>query len=87
MEWTTVLIILGAIIGLYFIKMVVFKPIKLIFKLFIWFVIGVFLIILVNFVLGSFGIHIPLNPLTIFIAGILQIPGIILILLMNIMLA
>ena len=30
-EWAIVLIILGAIIRLYFIKMVVFKPIKLIF--------------------------------------------------------
>ncbi|MCL0080802.1 pro-sigmaK processing inhibitor BofA family protein [Peptococcaceae bacterium] len=83
MEWTTITIVLVGLAGLYLIGVFIIKPLKLIFKLVVWVIIGILLLIVVNLMLSYFGIYIPLNPLTIFTAGILQVPGVILLVLMN----
>ena len=83
MEWTTVLIILVGLMGLYLVGIFIVKPLKLILKLVVWLIIGVFLLIVVNLITTHFGMQIPLNPFTIFTAGILQVPGVVLLVLMN----
>jgi len=63
-DWITIaLLILGGLIGLYLLRILILKPLKFIFKLLIWIVIGVLLVILFNNAVSSFsseGIHISL---------------------------
>ncbi len=60
------------------------KPIKFILKLGINSVLGLGAIWLINFLGASFGIHIGLNPVTAVAVGALGVPGVILILLLQI---
>jgi inhibitor of the pro-sigma K processing machinery len=53
-------------------------PIKLLFKLIINSLLGIFFLYAVNFIGSYFGFHIGINVVTILITAILGIPGIIL---------
>ncbi|MTI82070.1 MAG: pro-sigmaK processing inhibitor BofA [Firmicutes bacterium] len=86
MEWTTILLALVGLLGLYLVGIFIVKPLKLIFKLVVYLVVGAFLILFVNLISSQFGIHIPLNPFTLITAGVLQVPGVILLVLMEYML-
>ncbi|MBM7855161.1 inhibitor of the pro-sigma K processing machinery [Desulfohalotomaculum tongense] len=86
MEWTTILLGLVGLCGLYLIGIFIVKPLKFIFKLVMYLVIGALLLIFFNLISSHFGIHIPLNPFTLITAGVLQVPGVILLLLMEYML-
>jgi len=65
---------------------VLLKPMKLLFKLIINSAIGLVMLIAFNFLGGFIHIYIGINLLTILIAGILGFPGIILILLLQMIL-
>ena len=56
-------------------------PLKILLKLVVNAVIGAFVLIIFNLVGGFFGLGIPINPLNALIAGILGIPGVLLLLL------
>lgn len=60
------------------------KPIKFILKLGINSVLGLLAIWVINFLGASLGIHIGLNPVTAVAVGALGVPGVILILLLQI---
>lgn len=60
------------------------KPIKFILKIGINSVLGLGAIWLINFLGASLGIHIGLNPVTAVAVGALGVPGVILILLLQI---
>lgn len=60
------------------------KPIKFIMKMALNSVLGLGAIWLINFIGASFGIHIGLNPITAVAVGALGVPGVILILLLQI---
>lgn len=74
--------IFGIIILLIIAKLLLL-PLKLLIKLVINALIGGIGLIIFNFVGGLFGVHIGLNFLTAIVTGILGVPGIILILLLQ----
>ncbi|MEG6617123.1 pro-sigmaK processing inhibitor BofA family protein [Peptococcaceae bacterium 1198_IL3148] len=86
LEWTTILLCFIGLFGLYLVGVFVVKPLRFIFKLAMYLVLGGVLITLVNIISANFGLHIALNPFTLVTAGVLQVPGLILLLLMAYML-
>lgn len=85
MEWKTVLLSLLGLLGLYLFGTMFARPLVLIGKLGVSLVIGAVLLVLVNVFCGGLGIHIAINPVTLLTAGILQVPGVILLVLVNYM--
>ncbi|MEQ8175794.1 MAG: pro-sigmaK processing inhibitor BofA family protein [Syntrophomonadaceae bacterium] len=72
-------IILGILVLLliiYFASQVFLKPIKLLWKLILNSVLGLILLVVVNFVGGYFSFALPINVVTVLISGFLGIPGI-----------
>ncbi|HHW60754.1 MAG TPA: pro-sigmaK processing inhibitor BofA [Syntrophomonadaceae bacterium] len=57
---------------------VITKPIKLLWKLLINSVIGLFLLMLVNYIGQSYDFGLPINIITVLVAGFLGIPGLLL---------
>ena len=57
---------------------VITKPIKLLWKLLINSVIGLFLLMLVNYIVQSYDFGLPINIITVLVAGFLGIPGLLL---------
>lgn len=84
MDFYTVLIILGCVIGLWIIGRIFSIPIKAVFKLILNSVLGGILIFIINLIGGAFGFHIGLNVLTSIIVGILGIPGAVLLVIFKI---
>lgn len=66
-----------ALVGLYLIVKFFSWPIKMLVKLIINGVLGVVLLLLVNFVGGYFGLSIGINAVTALIAGFFGVPGVI----------
>ncbi|MGI6492565.1 MAG: pro-sigmaK processing inhibitor BofA family protein [Pelotomaculum sp.] len=84
-EWKYVIIGMGGLIGLYLVGTALLHPLRLLFRLAAWIVLGVVLLLALNSVLGYFGFHIAINPFTILTAGVLQLPGIVLLVLLNVL--
>jgi inhibitor of the pro-sigma K processing machinery len=82
LNWTTILLCLIGLFGLYLLGVFVVRPLRFIFRLAIYLVVGGVLITVVNLISTNFGLHIALNPFTLVIAGMLQVPGLMLLLLM-----
>lgn len=79
MEFVNVIIAaLFMLVIVYLIAQVFMKPIKLLWKLVLNSVIGLLLLIIGNFIGAYFSVFIPINIITILIAGFLGIPGLIL---------
>ena len=57
---------------------VIMKPVKLLWKLIINSAIGLVLLLLVNYGAAYFGFALPINIITVLVAGFLGIPGILL---------
>ncbi|WP_238988889.1 pro-sigmaK processing inhibitor BofA family protein [Calorimonas adulescens] len=79
-------IIIAYIVGLillYLLGWVLLTPIKIVWRLLYNGIIGGIILVILNFVGGHFGLHIPLNPFSALIAGFLGVPGIILLLLLQ----
>lgn len=77
----TVNVIMAALfllVILYIIVQVFLKPVKLVWKLLTNSLIGVILLLLSNYIGSYFAFDIPINIITVLIAGFLGIPGIIL---------
>ncbi|MCL5779663.1 pro-sigmaK processing inhibitor BofA [Desulforamulus profundi] len=83
MEWKTIILSLLGLFGLYLFGTIFARPLVLIGKLGLSLVLGGILLVLVNVVCGGLGIHIAINPFTLLTAGILQIPGVVLLVLAN----
>jgi len=77
MEWYLLVIGLAVLIGLYILMVWLYKPLGLLFRLALCAITGIILLILSNFFLGFVDIRLALNPFTILVAGVLQLPGII----------
>ncbi|MEN6327751.1 MAG: pro-sigmaK processing inhibitor BofA family protein [Syntrophomonas sp.] len=63
---------------LYIIIQVFLKPVKLVWKLLTNSIIGIILLLLSNYIGAYFAFELPINIITVLIAGFLGIPGIIL---------
>jgi len=59
------------------------KPLKLLLKLLINGIIGGFILAAVNFLGGFAGVSVIINPLSALIAGVLGVPGVILVILLQ----
>ena len=86
MGMNTILAYVLGLFLLYIIGMILVIPIKVIMKLVINGVIGGVLLFIFNLVGGLFGLGIALNPLNAIIVGFLGIPGVILLLVLQIIL-
>ena len=86
MGMNTILAYVLGLFLLYIIGMILVIPIKVIMKLVINGIIGGVLLFIFNLVGGLFGLSIVLNPLNAIIVGFLGIPGVILLLVLQIIL-
>ncbi len=75
MEWKFIFLVLLVLCGFFVTAAFLSGPIKLLFRLGSYLVIGTLLITVVNFFSSQTGLHIPFNPFTVLTAGILQLPG------------
>ncbi len=79
MEWINVIIAaLFFLAILYIILQVLFKPVKLLWKLAINSLIGLVLLLISNYIGAYFQFDLPVNIITVLVAGFLGLPGIIL---------
>ncbi|WP_348981175.1 pro-sigmaK processing inhibitor BofA family protein [Pelotomaculum sp. FP] len=85
LEWKYVIIGLAGLFGLYLVGTALFRPLKFLIRLTAWTVLGVALLLAINAVFGYLGFHIAINPLTILTAGILQLPGVVLLVMLNVL--
>ncbi len=66
------------IVVIFIVAQIIMKPIKLLWKLIINSAIGLVLLMLVNYGAAYFGFALPINLITVLVAGFLGIPGILL---------
>jgi len=66
------------IVIIYIVAQVIMKPIKLLWKIIINSAIGLVLLMVANYLAGYIDFNIPINIITVLIAGFLGIPGILL---------
>ncbi len=72
---------------LYLIAQVLLKPIKLLWKLILNSAIGLILLLTINFLGAYFSFILPVNIITILIAGFLGIPGLLLLICFQLLMA
>jgi inhibitor of the pro-sigma K processing machinery len=65
---------------LYFVFKVIMKPIQLLWKLVLNSAVGLVLLMIFNYAASYFSFFIPINIITVLIAGFLGIPGVLLLL-------
>ncbi|AEG58398.1 pro-sigmaK processing inhibitor BofA family protein [Desulforamulus ruminis] len=85
METKTIILSLLGLLGLYLFGTIFARPLVLIGRVGISLLVGGLLLALVNVACGGLGLHIAINPVTLLTAGILQIPGVVLLVLANYM--
>lgn len=81
--------ILGFLFGLvllYIIGLILVIPLRVIFKLIINGIIGGVILFFFNLVGGLFGLGIAINPLNAIVVGLLGVPGVVLLLLLQLIL-
>ena len=66
------------IIILYIVGRILFVPLKLVFRLLINGLVGGLLLWIINIIGEAFGFSIAINPVTALVAGILGVPGVVL---------
>lgn len=71
-----------ALVAVFFLT-ALFKPLAVLLKLALYAVTGVILLAISNFILGFLDMHLAVNFFTILIAGVLQVPGIIMLLIIS----
>jgi len=74
LDFSTVLIILGCIVGLWIVGKLFSIPLKAVFKLIANSILGGILIFIINLIGSAFSFHIGLNVGTSILVGILGIP-------------
>ena len=79
----TILVYIFAVLGVCLIAKIFSAPIKLIIKLLANALVGGIALIIINWIGGFFGFHIDLNFLSALITGALGIPGIIILLILQ----
>ena len=77
-EWYWLFVILAGLVLFYLTAVVLYKPLKLLLSLALCAVTGVVLLWLLNLALGLVNMHVAFNPFTVLVAGIFQLPGLVL---------
>ncbi|MGB9803793.1 pro-sigmaK processing inhibitor BofA family protein [Desulfofundulus sp.] len=83
MELKLVLLIALGLLGLFLTGSVLFKFFKFGLRFFFQILLGGVLLFLFNTFLGQLGFRIAINPVTLLTAGVLQVPGVILLFLLH----
>jgi len=83
LEVKYVIIGLAGLLGLYLIGTALLHPLRLLARLAAWMLLGGGLLIAINAVFGHLGLHIAINPVTLLTAGVLQLPGVALLVLVR----
>ena len=83
MEWKLVVVALAGLFGFYLLGSVLFRPLRFLIRVAAWSLVGGALLAVINALFGQFGFHIAINPATILTAGLLQLPGVALLVLLN----
>ena len=82
-------VVIAYVVGLlllYLIGWLLLTPIKLLLKFLVNGVVGGLMLLVLNLVGGFIGVNVVINPVTALIAGFLGVPGVILILLLQVIL-
>lgn len=82
-EYNAILAYVFGLILLYLIGWFLLAPLKIVGKLVYNSVLGGIILVLINFFGGFIGIHIGVNPLTALLVGVLGVPGIALLLILQ----
>lgn len=82
---STILLIIGCAIALYVLIKIIAAPIKLVFKLLLNALTGFLLLFLANIVSSFFDFSIPIHLVTCLIAGVFGIPGVIFLVILQIL--
>lgn len=85
MDLNTIIIYFACLIVIFIIGKIFYLPLKHIFKLLINSILGGVLIYIVNIVGESFNFHIGLNVWTAIFAGLLGVPGVVVLILVRIL--
>lgn len=80
---SSVIIYILAVIGVCLIAKLLSAPIKIVFKLFINAVVGAIALIIINYIGAFFSFHIDLNIISAIIAGVLGVPGIVILIILE----
>lgn len=80
---STILVYIFAVLGVCLIAKIFSAPIKLVMKLLANAIVGGIALIIINWIGGFFSFHIDLNFVTALIAGALGVPGIIVLLIIE----
>lgn len=83
MEWNLLLTAIAVLLGMYFVVVLFRKQLAYLVRLFVCMVTGAVLLAAFNFILGYAGLHIAINPFTMLVTGILQLPGLIMLLILT----
>ena len=71
------------IMMLFLVAKLLLVPIKIIWKLAVNAIVGGITLLLINFIGGFFGLYIPINIITALTTGILGVPGVVMILILQ----
>lgn len=84
MDAKMLIVYIACIIGIFIIGKILIVPIKVIMKLILNTILGAILLYIINIIGASFNFHIGINLITTLVTGILGIPGVILLILLQI---
>ncbi|WHH57105.1 pro-sigmaK processing inhibitor BofA family protein [Petroclostridium sp. X23] len=82
-EYNVVIAYVFGLILLYFVGWILLVPLKIVIKLLYNSILGGIALVIINFFGGFIGVHVGINPLTALIVGVLGIPGMALLLLLQ----
>ncbi|HBV99220.1 MAG TPA: SigmaK-factor processing regulatory BofA [Desulfotomaculum sp.] len=83
MEWKLAFLIMVSLGLVFILASLMLSHIKVLYRLFAWAVVGTVIILLANVALEKVGMHIPVNPATVLTVGMLNIPGVLLLVVLN----
>ncbi len=83
MEWKYLFMALLGTLGILLMGSTVMRPLRFMIKAVVYFSLGVVFLLVANVFLGMLGMHIGINPVTAFLAGVLHLPGVILLVVLN----
>lgn len=86
MDITTILFYLAGLILVYVVGMILVVPLKLLVKLLMNGIVGGMFLFLFNLIGGIFNLRLVINPLNAIIVGVLGVPGVILLLILQVLL-
>ncbi len=86
-DFAAVLAYAFGLLLLYIVGRILIMPLKIVLKLMYNALIGGVVLLLLNFLGGYIGLHIALNPITALVVGFLGVPGVVMLLVLQYILA